>query len=79
MSFWERQSIIFFITLVITVYVFNFTSIPNEVILNHLEYNKNATYQDLEIYLCIFSFICFYFIVALGLSPHKYNKLMGKD
>lgn len=73
MSFWTRQSITFLITLVITGYIFNFTSIPNEVISKQLEYGKNANLQELEIYLFVFSFVCFYYITSLGLSPHRSN------
>ena len=79
MSFLERQSIIVLITLLVTGYIFNFTSIPNEVISNQLEYDKNANLQELEIYLFVFSFVCFYYITSLGFSPHKSNnKLLDR-
>lgn len=83
MSFWTRQSFIVLITLLVTGYIFNFTSIPSEVISNQLEYDKNANMQELEIYLFIFSFMLFYFITALGFSPHRIDnkkilELQGK-
>lgn len=71
MSFWARQSITFIITLLITGYIFNFTSIPNEIISNQLEYDKNTSLQELEIYLFVFSFVCFYYITSLVFSPHR--------
>lgn len=65
------QFIVFIITLGVVGYIFNFTSIPNEVISNYVKYNKNVSYQDIEVYLFLFSFIFFYFIIELGLIRNK--------
>lgn len=64
----------FLIAIAISGYVLNYTSIPNEVILKQMEYDKSANYQDLEIYFTIFMFIVFYLISVLGLSPIEKNK-----
>ncbi len=70
-KFLTGQFIVFLITLGVVGYIFNFTSIPNEVISNYAKYDKNASYQDIEVYLCIYSFIFFYFIIELGLIRNK--------
>jgi len=70
----KRYLIAFLIALGISGYILNYTSIPSEVILKHMKYDKSANYQDLEIYFTFFMFICFYLISVLGLSPIENNK-----
>lgn len=75
----KKHIICFSLTLLVTVYIFNYTTIPNQVIFQYLEHDKNSNYQTMEFYLFVFNMILFHSIFIMGIGDLLESKKQNKN